>query len=85
MTDGGAACRATAGASVPGMDSRVRGNDGRRGGLLGHGGRQYRGWIPAFAGMTDGGAACWATGVVWIPAFAGMTDGGVGQGTTGRS
>ena len=28
-------------------------------------------WIPAFAGMTDGGE-------LWIPAFAGMTDGGGG-------
>ena len=34
------------------------------------------GWIPAYAGMTEGWrvVALWATG--WIPAFAGMTVGG---------
>ena len=44
------------------------------------GGASYRGWIPAFAGMTDGEADCRATAGAsyrgWIPAFAGMTDGG---------
>jgi hypothetical protein len=32
-----------------------------------------RGWIPAYAGMTGGGA-----GMAWIPAYAGMTGGAGG-------
>ena len=52
-------------------------------------GQRHRGWIPAFAGMTDGGAGMTeppsplplplgGRGSGWIPAFAGMTDGGAG-------
>ncbi len=34
-------------------------------------------WIPACAGMTDGGVRPNDGMVFWIPAFAGTTDGGV--------
>ena len=56
-----------------GMDSRLRGNDGKVRGRRGD-------WIPAFAGMTGG---LEGEGRRWIPVFTGMTEGGALDPSTG--
>jgi len=60
------------GARAPALDSCVRRNDGG-GSLMPL--ASLRSWIPAFAGMMEGGVMSLAPPWPWIPAFAGMTEG----------